>query len=162
MHDINASVILAKNIVDNSIIDIISTLPRNEVNIIWMYLTIKTNMENDDEICIGFDIVRHDEENDFGIELGNFIITKTDDEEKRRNIMQKEEIKNGREVVLDEIRKRRGKSYLPFKDRFIIGQKFPPLPRLETGDYEFIVYEKLKKNDEEENHILDTFQFKVE
>lgn len=152
MHEIKASVILAKYIdTDNSIIrDIIKVLPSREGNEIWMYLTIKTNLDNEDEIKIGFDIIKNNEEKNFGIELGEFVIGKTKDKQKKEEIIKQHE---GSGMFKPE----KGITIFPYRDIYIIGQKFPPLPNLEEGSYEFIVYEK----DDKENYILDTFQFEI-
>ena len=153
MRDVRANVILAEMIEDNSIKNIIKSLPANVENVIWMYLTVKSNLDVEEEIHIGFDIVNVDQDKDFGIELGEFIIGKTNDEEKRKELL--ESMKNGK--IQSELTAEKGRSIFPFKEIFTVGQKFPPLPALEVGRYEFVVYEKY----ENENYILDTFQFEV-
>lgn len=153
MSEIHASVILAEKIDDDSIIKIINTLPSNKKNTIWMYLTVKTNITEDEEIHICFDIVKLDDENGFGIELGEFVVGKTADELKQKEILSRmKESAINAELIREE-----GKSILPYKEIFKIGQKFPPLPELDPGYYEFVVYVK----QENENYVLDTFQFNV-
>lgn len=152
MHNIQASVILAKNIEGNNISTIIKTLPRKEGNEIWMYLTVKTTLKSNDEIHIGFDIVKLDQDDRFAIELGEFVIGKTDNKDKKEQISQ--EYANDTPGVFTV---NKGKSLLNYKDRYVISQNFPPLPLLPAGDYEFVVYEK----ENNENSILDTFPFKV-
>ncbi len=152
MHEIKASVLLAKGIDDDTrtIRDIIKTLPSKEGNIIWMYLTIKTNLDVEDEIKIGFDIIQVDEESDFGIELGEFVVGRTKDKRKKEEIFRKHGEPKG--FMPD-----KGTSILPYRDIYTIGQRFPSLPYLKKGSYEFVVYEK----DEKGKYILDTFQFEV-
>ena len=154
MHDIKASVILAEQIENNDIKGIIQSLPSRKENIIWMYLTIKTNLEDEDEIKIGFDIIKVDDESDgsnFGIELGEFVVGKTKNKEKRKDILKNHD--NAREF-----KHKKGKSIFPYADIYTIGKKFPPLPPLKSGLYEFVIYEK----DEKKNIMLDTFQFEVD
>lgn len=152
MHDIQASVILAENIENNNITNIIKTLPSKKENVIWMYLTVKTTLKSNETIHFGFDIVKLDEDNPFAIELGEFVIGKTDDEDKKKQILQEHA-----NDLPDEFTAERGKSLLHYEDRYVISQIFPPLPLFPAGDYEFVVYEK----ENNENSILDTFPFKV-
>lgn len=153
MHDIKASVILAKEIEDDNIKNIIKTLPNGQKNVIWMYLTLKTNLNDEEEIHIGFDIIKVDDKSNFGIELGEFVVGKTNDKEKRDRLLS-----NRNHVLPKTFETEESKSIFSYQDIYTIGLKFPPLPLLEEGAYEFIVYEK----DGDENHILDTFQFDVE
>lgn len=148
MHDIRASVILAKNITDNSIENIIKTLESDQSNTIWMYLTLKMNLRDEEEVRIGFDIICVDDDVDFGIELGDLVIGKTKDP---KSIEKAKNIEASKNFIHES-----NKSVHPY-DVYTIGQKFPPLPILDVGNYEFIVYEKYK----EDNIILDTFQFAV-
>lgn len=151
MHDIKASVILAEKVEKDNIQGIIQSLPSGKDNIIWMYLTIKTNLSNEDELKIGFDIIKVDDKDGFGFELGEFVVKKTKNKKKSEESLNR--LENSKEVKSEERR-----SIFPYADVYIIGQKFPPLPDLKKGFYEFVVYEK----DGGENHILDTFQFNVE
>jgi len=156
MSDIKASVILAEKIEDKSIINVIEKLDKKERNVIWMYLTIKANVKDNEELHIGFDIIRLDDDNttEFGIELGEFVVGKTNDENKQRKIMEMAQRSSTKSEVVSE----KSRSIFSYSEIFTIGQKFPPLPILNEGYYEFIVYEK----QEHENYILDTFQFIVE
>lgn len=95
MHEIKASVILAENIENNSIINIIDELSSYKNHIIYMYLTIKTKIEDNDEIKIGFDIIQlSGEEDNFGIEIGEFVIGKTNDENKQQSFKRELKVKS--------------------------------------------------------------------
>lgn len=148
---VKASVLLAEKIEDRSIINLLDKLKYGIDREWWMYLTVKTNLEENTEIKIGFDVLKVDEEDgDFGIELGEMVIGATNDDEKIK------EIEDGSYKPLRVRNKAHGISM--YGHVFNIGQKFPPLSMLERGNYEFIVYLK----DGEDNIILDTYQFIVE
>ena len=131
MHNIKASVMLAKYITEDNIEGIVKTLPGGEENKIWMILLLKTNVKAHEEIVLGFDIIGLGDNADFCLELGEFTFSKSTDTN--------------------------NKSVYPLKDTFSLGQELPPLPVLQAGIYEFIVYEK----DIDQNYILDTYQFAV-
>lgn len=152
MHDIRASVILAECLEENSIKNIVKILQSGVENTICMYLTLKIDIQNTEELKIGFDIVRLDEKNDFGIELGEITLGKSRDAVMKETKDGKEEKKSAKKTET-----RKNISIQPY-NIYTIRQEFPPLPVLENGHYEFVVYEK----DNGENYILDTFLFDVE
>ena len=102
-----------------------------------MYLRLKSNLQPKEEITVGFDIRKLSDEN-IGIELGYYTL-----ELPENTNINKAEYQFGVHHL---------------KDTFTIGQKFPPLPELDKGYYEFIVYKKTK---DDKRIVLDTYTFEV-
>lgn len=136
-HNILASVTLARYITENDIYGIISAIPSGIRQTIWMYLKIKAQLEDNEEIKIGLDIRKMSDEN-IGVALGHFTIQKSNDPEHQYPENQF--------------------SVHRLKDTFILGRKLPPLPELDAGYYEFIVYEITPDG---YNVVLDTHKFEV-
>lgn len=152
MNDIKASIILAEKVTSSCIEKIIKTLQSGKRNSIWMYLILKTNLNYNEEIKIGFDIIKHEENgrNDkYGFRVGEFILEKTPDEN--------ELVDENEDEIGEDFEAKRRKSVFRYKDTFTIFKQLPPLPFLDAGNYEFVVYEIQDKK----RFILDTFQFEV-